>query len=77
MTDAFRLYHNMKANLTYEADRAGTSDLAYRRECLNNALDAQIKYSLNPAILREKVSEAQGRLFATWLTSYTISRHSK
>jgi len=58
------------------ADQTTKRDKAYRREVLNNELDAYIR-EMDVLKLREKITERAFNLYSAWLTNYVILRHNK
>jgi hypothetical protein len=75
-TNTHAIYHEYKKRVTSLADNLTTSDLAWRRQALNDHLDALCR-ELTHEVDTGNISKARGSQYKNRLTSYTIKRHSK
>lgn len=69
------LYKQLKKRITLTADNLDFSDKPKRRMILNDLLDDIIR-QIDFEVMREWISEKRGELYKTWLTNYTIQRHT-
>ena len=51
------------------------TDIPKQNIYLNNTLDTIIKCELNPAVMREQISEPQATLFKGWLEAFVCKHH--
>lgn len=69
-------YLHFKNLIKNAANQTTTKDKPYRREVLNNELDAYIR-EMDVLLTRDQISEKLFNLYSAWLTNYVIDRHSK
>jgi hypothetical protein len=69
-------YLHFKNLLKNTANQTTKRDKAYRREVLNNELDAYIR-EMDVLKLRDQISERLFNLYSAWLTNYVILRHER
>jgi spore coat protein CotF len=69
-------YLHFKNLLRNTANQTTKRDKPYRREVLNNELDAYIR-EMDVLLLRDNISEKLFNLYSAWLTNYVIDRHER
>ncbi len=73
------IYQNCKSLINETANtehKQNPKDRPRVREVLNNLLDDLIR-QMDFHAMRETISKGKAEQFKTWLTNYTIKRHSK